>query len=390
MPRDGSGVYSKPAGTTASPNTTIESAKYNSVIDDQVVDANTARPITAGGTGATTAVGGADAFSTKGTNIASATTTDIGAATGRFVHITGTTTITGLGTKTAGVEREVVFDGILTLTHNATSLILPGAANITTAAGDTAVIVSEGSGNWRLVSYLRGGSITNDARGLDIASAATLVLDGATGNFINVTGSTNVTAVTLANGRLRAGTSTTSFAFVAGASLIVNGSSTGTYVVNVDDYLNFVGYAAGVVRVWITHGSLGVAFSANKNAVDQTGISSATLTFGTEVFDVGGYYDTSTSRWTPPPGRYRIHARVLISAGVVDQTAYTLSLAKNGTAAYSGVIRASGNGSFSMDISESVNSSGTDFWEVQITSGGANISVSGAIAFTTFSGEKIS
>lgn len=55
MPRDGSGVYSKPSGTTAVPNTTIESAKFNSVVDDLVTDANAARPITAGGTGATSA-----------------------------------------------------------------------------------------------------------------------------------------------------------------------------------------------------------------------------------------------------------------------------------------------------------------------------------------------
>lgn len=53
MPRNGSGVYSKPAGTTAVPNTTIESAKYNSTIDDIAADLNLARPVVAGGTGAT-------------------------------------------------------------------------------------------------------------------------------------------------------------------------------------------------------------------------------------------------------------------------------------------------------------------------------------------------
>jgi len=55
MPRSGGGVYSKPAGTTAVTNTTIESAKYNSVIDDLVADANAARPVSAGGTGAANA-----------------------------------------------------------------------------------------------------------------------------------------------------------------------------------------------------------------------------------------------------------------------------------------------------------------------------------------------
>ena len=57
MPRNGSGIYSKPAGTTAVASTTIESAKYNSVIDDLVTDANTPRPVVAGGTGATSLAG---------------------------------------------------------------------------------------------------------------------------------------------------------------------------------------------------------------------------------------------------------------------------------------------------------------------------------------------
>lgn len=57
MSRDGSGVYSAPAGTTVTAGTTIESAKYNAFVNDLVTDANTARPIVAGGTGATTAAG---------------------------------------------------------------------------------------------------------------------------------------------------------------------------------------------------------------------------------------------------------------------------------------------------------------------------------------------
>jgi hypothetical protein len=89
----------------------------------------------------------------KGADIASATTTDIGAATGNYVDVTGTTTITGLGTVQAGTKRTVRFTGALLLTYNATSLILPGAANITTAAGDVADFVSLGSGNWRCTAY---------------------------------------------------------------------------------------------------------------------------------------------------------------------------------------------------------------------------------------------
>jgi hypothetical protein len=93
---------------------------------------------------------------TSGT-IASATTTNIGAASANYLQVTGTTTITAFDTVTAGTKRFLEFAGILTLTHNATTLILPGAASITTAAGDVAIMVSEGSGNWRCANYMRSG-----------------------------------------------------------------------------------------------------------------------------------------------------------------------------------------------------------------------------------------
>ena len=100
----------------------------------------------------------------QGADIISAATTDIGAATGEFVNVTGTTTITALGTIGAGVVREVVFTGALILTHNASSLILPTAVNITTVAGDVGRFRSLGSGNWKCTFYSSlsktGGNIT--------------------------------------------------------------------------------------------------------------------------------------------------------------------------------------------------------------------------------------
>ena len=87
--------------------------------------------------------------------IASATLTDIGAATSGVVAISGTTAITGLGSIAAGARRSVRFLGSLLLTYNVTSLILPGNANITTAANDTADFLSLGGGNWICLSYTR-------------------------------------------------------------------------------------------------------------------------------------------------------------------------------------------------------------------------------------------
>ena len=84
--------------------------------------------------------------------VASAATADIGAANRNRIQITGTTTITSFGT-TANCLKVVRFAGVLTLTHNGTSLILPGAANRTTAAGDVGIYMSDASGNWREISY---------------------------------------------------------------------------------------------------------------------------------------------------------------------------------------------------------------------------------------------
>ena len=85
--------------------------------------------------------------------IASAGTTDLSTVNNKYITVSGTTTITALGTLTAGMTKWLIFSGALTLTHNATSLILPGAANITTVAGDTALMESLGSGNWRWLAY---------------------------------------------------------------------------------------------------------------------------------------------------------------------------------------------------------------------------------------------
>lgn len=94
-----------------------------------------------------------NALSNRGSDIASGSTIDLDAATGRFVDVTGTTTITAI-TLTDGDDRWVRFTGALTLTHGA-SLVLPGAASITTAAGDWAHFVGFSAGVVRCASYLR-------------------------------------------------------------------------------------------------------------------------------------------------------------------------------------------------------------------------------------------
>lgn len=126
---------------------------------------------------ATLSMSGAALNYAAAADVASATTTDIGAAASNNVRITGTTTITGLGTATAGITRKVRFAAALTLTHNATSLILPGSANITTAANDTAEFLSLGSGNWICLFYKRASGYPP----VDISVAKAVVKFNGTG-----------------------------------------------------------------------------------------------------------------------------------------------------------------------------------------------------------------
>jgi hypothetical protein len=77
-------------------------------------------------------------------NIVSASTVDLTAVTGNAGHVTGTTTIAAW-TMNIGQMADVIFDGILQLTHSSTTNSLPGAANITTAAGDRARLFYDGT-----------------------------------------------------------------------------------------------------------------------------------------------------------------------------------------------------------------------------------------------------
>ena len=128
-------IYGTGSGTVALADLT---AAARSILDDASVQA---MRTTLGFTG-----GFAD--------LASASTADLSSISGVCVNITGTTTITSFGSG-ANLFKIVRFAGALTLTHDGTSLILPSSINITTTAGDIAFFGSDGSGNWRCLSYMR-------------------------------------------------------------------------------------------------------------------------------------------------------------------------------------------------------------------------------------------
>lgn len=186
MPFNGSGGTSQPSGSIypAVGSTLIESAKSNASIADIYTmlascivkdgqTTTTARIPFASGISTDTVTektsdtgvtldsvllkdGRID--TTQGSDIASAATVNLETATGNVIDVTGTTTITAI-TLSQGHWRLVRFTGILTLTHGA-SLVIPGAANVTTAAGDYALFIGYASSVVRCAGYWKASGIT--------------------------------------------------------------------------------------------------------------------------------------------------------------------------------------------------------------------------------------
>jgi len=103
----------------------------------------------------------------KGGDIASASPTVID-TDGDYFDVTGTTSFAAF-TVAADRQFTLQFDGVLTMTHHATNIDLPGAANITTAAGDVAIFQSTAANQVQCICYTR-------ASGEPIVGAATATL----------------------------------------------------------------------------------------------------------------------------------------------------------------------------------------------------------------------
>jgi hypothetical protein len=108
--------------------------------------------------------------------IASATITDLWSTASSSVSVTGTTTVTQLanGDAVPGTLKVVTFTGITTLTQGAggAPLNLPNnGANITTAAGDYAVVLALSTTNTQVVLYQRATGAALSSVGLSIGAS---------------------------------------------------------------------------------------------------------------------------------------------------------------------------------------------------------------------------
>lgn len=97
----------------------------------------------------------------KGADIASATTLVLG-TDGNYFDVTGTTTIALISSSGVGTVIGLHFDSALTITHDATDLVLPQGEDIKVSPGDELTFIEYASGDWRMIggsARLKGATI---------------------------------------------------------------------------------------------------------------------------------------------------------------------------------------------------------------------------------------
>lgn len=353
MPR-AAGVYQLPPGTTVSANTTIQSAWANAFSADVQSTFNTAWPVSLGGTGGISPVSGLDALTVRSASIAAAATVDLSLATGRLVHITGTGAITSFGTAAAGVERDLVFDSTPTITYNATSMIIPGSANRTVVAGDSAIVVSEGSGNWRFLDYQRadGSALISSAdrnnspgnmtivadANVSAANALTIRIKGFDGNDPSASNPVYIPfrSATAASGDIDVLTLT------AATSLVVSSGSTLGTTSAVAATLTVVAFNdATTLRLGIINQTTSAAVGSiasstaegGAGAADSSGVFYTGTAVTSKAYTVLGYLvatEATAGTWATAPS--------LVTTGALETAVKTLPFTKSFTSAQQTIV----------------------------------------------------
>lgn len=219
-------------------------------------------------------------LATKGSDIASAGTVDLSTADGLIVDITGTTTTTGFGTLSAGMWKILQFDGAVPLKYNATSMILPGAADLTTSAGDHLIAYSLGSGNWIVPFY----SASRD-------------------NSFRVCGSSDITKVVMLEVDTHLATATTVTLTVPGQSgtVALGGDAQGLFLPR--------GYLAGLALTYQSGTSFDVAAGQCRDSTNAANITLSSARTGCTL--------TASTAWASGNSANKLNNQTIPSAGTL-------------------------------------------------------------------------
>lgn len=112
-------------------------------------------------------------------------------------------------------------------------------------------------------------------------------------------------------------------------------------------------------------GAASAAFSAIKSGTQ--GIADAThtkVTFVTEIYDVGSYYDAANSRWVPPAGKVTLIVGLHTTGTNIAGSYHIVSIYKNGSAFKKGIwYTTSSPAEASGVVVIDDNANGTDYYE---------------------------
>jgi len=130
-----------------------------------------------------------------------------------------------------------------------------------------------------------------------------------------------------------------------------------------------------------------VYFSSNPNISNDTNTK---ILLDTEVYDEGGYFDTTNNRFVPPNGFYLVNVVANWNSNMADGTSVQWLLYKNGSEYQRNRLQSTGTG----DTGNSAHfvfpqTTATDYWEIYVwqNSGSTETleAVSGKRSFVAFS-----
>ena len=172
---------------------------------------------------------GAQVQWSKGADVASATALAV-LTDGNYFDVTGTTTVTSINTTGgAGTLIKLHFDGAVILTHHSTDLILAGAANFTTEAGDEVEFVDYATGDYRMTGWsLSGTAPGGGGGGAFLGEGASGASVGDSGDIIRVNQQTLDTSQTFS--ATDNGSCAGPFSVASGVTLTVTSGATFTVI----------------------------------------------------------------------------------------------------------------------------------------------------------------
>jgi hypothetical protein len=160
-------------------------------------------------------------LASQGIDMTNAATIDLATMTGSYAEVTGSSaTVTSFGTESAGIAYRLKFNVATTLTHNATSLIVPHGRNVDMPAGAVVDVVSKGAGNW-VVANISPDTLGRVVGTLDVSA---LVVSAGT---LTVVGNTTLGGTLAVSAGVTAGsTLAVSAGATVGGALAVSGNAT--------------------------------------------------------------------------------------------------------------------------------------------------------------------